>query len=244
MAGRATGLHRSTDTAAAEDAVRLAYSWLSRPHWYYLTVRGASITLVPHSGTVDGDDGYKGIYPLPVGFRDFYSVKVGFNLAAGEFPSNWLDFVDPGLADRMMDGVTASREMFYTTRTLFQAEKFQLLPFPSESGTLDATYFRRLVMPAKDADVLDVLEGPMENALVMYAGSVMATWDGKTDRRARGMRADAELMRREAMGMDKAVYGEMLEEIPQEVWARRRRALQTPTGAFQQYVHTGSDWEY
>jgi len=242
MIGRAVGMHRSTDESSAADALRLSYAWLMRPRWNYLLVRGSDIALVDHTGLTVGAEGYRGWYGLPHRIREFYSVKVGFNLQVGERPPMYLDYIDFGLAERYIQGQSPTQTMFYTTRGGYQSDDFQIIPNPTSAGVAEVVYFRRLNLPTKDGDVLDIMEGPMENALAMYGGSIMAQWDGKTARRSRDMRGEAEQARREAMGLDKSAYGEQLEEIPQSVWARRRRGLQSPDAAYPQHAHL--DWEY
>jgi len=241
MIGRAVGMHRSTDASAAADALRLAFAWLLRPHWNYLLVRGTDIALVDATGLAPTAEGYRGWYSLPYRIRDFYTLKVGYNLTGDQRPTLYVDFIDYALSERYLQNNPASGGLFFTTRAGYQSDQFQLIPQPSAAGVAEVVYFRRMNIPVQDTDVLDVMEGPMENALAMYGGSIMAQWDGKTARRSRDMRSEAEMARREAMGLDKSAYGELLEEIPQAVWARRRIAVQSPNAAYPQYANL--DWE-
>jgi hypothetical protein len=213
---------RDPEAVGASDAIFLAFSWLMRPLWYYTGV-STDLTLVSSTGLTAGQEGFQGIYSLPTEVRSPYSLLVGFGLTGAQRPETPLDYIDQRIIDKYRPDSTISPMMY----TLFPQGKIRIYAPPSAAGIAEVKYFRRLRRPVEEEDILDVMEGPMEEALIMRAQFHLAVWDGADRAKIRVAQEEAEIRRREARGFDKTHYEEVFTILPPQVWAPRHRALET-----------------
>lgn len=224
IAARVVRSQQAPDDVGGEDALRLGLNWLQRKRWFYLGTT-ADVTLVDAEGLSAGTEGYLGEYTLPTNVKSPYSGLVGFDLAVGERPEVPIDYLDRRLIDKYRPA-NLTRVQFYSLWTWKGAGKIKFHAAPGGAGLAEIKYFRRMLYPNGDASVLDILDGPMENALVGMIGYYLATWNGADRSLRRELKEDAWVFFRQATGDDKQVYEEQFQIMPPQVWAPRRRALE------------------
>lgn len=206
----------------ADRAIIRALKWLRRINWFYLG-ETVQFNLVDASGTSPGDEGYDGTYTLPTLFKEAYSLLCGFNLSAGQSPKTWYSYVDHGLFDRLTSDEGQFQAQFrsrqlYTLWNSKASGRIKIIDPPSQTGLAELKYFRHMNFPVNDSDIIDVLDGPMENALTCKAQYYVMM---NTNARERGLRRDlmeeAEREMRKARGQDRSNFGQTFELLPPDV---------------------------
>lgn len=214
----------------ADRAIVRAIKWLRRINWYYLG-ETVDIALVAHSGTNPGDEGYEGTYTLPSRFKEAYSLVAGFNLGVGEIPKTWYDYVDHALFDRLTSDegqfqATTRARRLYTLWNSKTSGRIKIIDPPDMAGTAVLKYFRHMYYPVNDSDVIDVLDGPMEEALIARAQYHVLM---NNNPRERGLRRDLFAQSRDDMrkarGMDRSNFGQHFQLLPPDAHTARDNRL-------------------
>lgn len=193
------------DEVGAGDAIGAAIDEFNRHRWEYLTVRGSDITLV--AGTSD--------YALPTPFKDPLSLV----LVSPELRT--LTYVPRGTWDPIVQRTAIGGTWFYTNFAQGLTNMVQLLDAPDAAGTMELRYYRPIAKPIEDTDVLDVLPGPMEVALLARAQVWVATWKGLRSERLMFMEGRAQKLFAEAKGDDVSHADWTPQLIPGRLWMRR-----------------------
>jgi hypothetical protein len=228
----------------ADRSIARAIKWLKRINWFYLGMT-VDIPLVDSTGLTSGQEGFEGTYTLPSTFKEVYSLLTGFNLGAGERPKTWNDYVDSGLLDRLTSDEGQFQARFrsrhlYTLWNSKASGRIKIIDAPTQTGLAELKYFRHMNFPVEDTDIIDVLDGPMENALTaraQYYTLMLA------NPRERGLRrdlfAESELDRRKARGQDRSNFGAQFELLPPDVHVARGNRLSINNTALDDYGYGG-----
>jgi len=232
---RVVGAADKPDEVGATEAIEAAIDEMNRVRWESHTVRGSDITIVDGTGLALPAEGAEGFYTLPQPFKAPLSLTLAGALVGGD--TRTLSYIPRATWDGIRSGTSLGGTYFYTNFNLGLSGKVQLLDMPTAAGTMEIRYYRPIAVPQQGTDILDVLAGPQQQALLAKATFYVALWRGLRSERVAQLDGVAQRLLKMAMG-DDVSQESVVQTIPYEVWARRTTNLNSTWP----YIDGGSWW--
>lgn len=210
MAAEAVGAQDLPSHVNAASALRRAASWLQREAWNYLMVYARDIVIPANATEIT----------LPTDVRAVKDVRVGSTSPASQL----LEYAPMLQVQRATSGELTTiigGTRYYSFIGTARTGKIQIIdPWGPSPGVADILYSRRISRPTDDADVLDLLEGPMELAYLDMGSYYIGLMAGLSGDRCDRFAQSATTHYIKARGMDKQLYGSIHAMIPESAWSR------------------------